>query len=46
VIQDVSGPPIMREEFELAIKEIKRDESPGIDEPNRELLKALDEKRK
>jgi len=36
------GPPILRKEFEIALKELKNNEAPGIDELNGELLKALE----
>ncbi|KAL4083913.1 hypothetical protein QTP88_029229 [Uroleucon formosanum] len=41
-----TGPPILREEFEIALKELKSNKAPGIDELNGELLKALDGYRK
>jgi len=36
-----TGPPILREEFEIVLKELKSNKAPGIDELNGELLKAL-----
>jgi len=36
-----TGPPILREEFEIAFKKLKSNKAPGIDELNGELLKAL-----
>lgn len=37
-----TGQPILREEFEIALKELKSNKVPRIDELNRKLLKALD----
>jgi len=41
-VQDNIEPPILREEFEIALKKLKENKSPGIDNLNEELLKASD----
>lgn len=39
-IQDNIEPHILKEEFEITLKELKENKSPGIDNLNRELLKV------
>jgi len=36
------GPNLLREEFEIALKELKRNKAPGINNLRGELLNALD----
>lgn len=36
-----TGPPILREEFEIDFKELQTNKSPRIDNLNGELLKSL-----